>query len=73
MFQVTHAVGQDVRNIGAHLSYSTQKKNKLKQLRLNALVFVKYNLRLELRQREKEQKGNNNDHACRICTPVMSG
>jgi len=35
----------------------TKKKNRLEQQRLNALVFVKYNLQLEMRQKVREEKG----------------
>lgn len=31
----------------------------MEQLRLNALMYVKYNLRHELRQMEMEEKGDN--------------
>ncbi|XP_028100090.1 uncharacterized protein LOC114299529 [Camellia sinensis] len=34
-----------------------KKRNRLKQQRLNALVFVKYNIQLELRQIKRQERG----------------
>jgi len=33
----------------------TKRRNRLEQQRLNALVFVKYNLQLEMRQKVREE------------------
>lgn len=39
----------------------TKRRNRLEQQRLNALVFVKYNLQLEMRQKSREEKGDTYD------------
>ncbi|KAI4324289.1 hypothetical protein L6164_023840 [Bauhinia variegata] len=39
-------------------------RNCSEQQRLNALVFVKYNFQLELRQKQREAKGDTYDHIC---------
>ena len=45
-----------MKEIGAHLSMSIPKKEIGWRKRLNALVFVKYNLQLELRKTQKEER-----------------
>ncbi|XP_027942227.1 uncharacterized protein LOC114195971 [Vigna unguiculata] len=42
----------------------TKRRNRLEQQRLNALVFVKYNLQLEMRQKVREEKGDTYDPIC---------
>jgi len=42
----------------------TKRRNRLEQQRLNALVYVKYNLQLELRQKSREEKGETYDLIC---------
>ena len=45
-----------------HVYY--KKINRLEQQRLNALVFVKHNLQLELRQTKREERGETYDPNC---------
>ncbi|XP_061352114.1 uncharacterized protein LOC133297067 [Gastrolobium bilobum] len=42
----------------------SKRRNRLEQQRLNALVFVKYNLQLEIRQKQREGKGDTYDPIC---------
>jgi len=42
----------------------TKRRNHLEQQRLNTLVFVKYNLQLEMRQKVREEKGDTYDPIC---------
>ena len=42
----------------------TKKRNRLKQQRVNVLVFVNYNINLELRQIKKEENGDSYDPNC---------
>jgi hypothetical protein len=42
----------------------SKRRNRLAQLKLNALVFVKYNLQLEMRQKSREEKGDTYDPIC---------
>ena len=42
----------------------TKRRNRLKQQTLNDIVFVKYNLQLEMRQTVKEEKGDTYDLIC---------
>lgn len=39
----------------------TKRRNRLETQRLNALVFVKYNLRLEQRQEKRQERGETYD------------
>ncbi|CAL5400431.1 unnamed protein product [Camellia sinensis] len=39
----------------------SKKRNRLEQQRLNALVFVKYNIQLELRQIKRQERGETYD------------
>ena len=45
------------RNWSTFEHVHSKKRNRLEQQRLNALVFVKYNLQLELRQTKREERG----------------
>ncbi|RDX66192.1 hypothetical protein CR513_55064, partial [Mucuna pruriens] len=51
----------DVKGIGVYL---TKRRNRLEQQRLNAFVFVKYNLQLEMRKKSREEKGDIYDLIC---------
>jgi len=51
------------RNWSTFDQVHTKRRNRLEQQRLNALVYVKYNLQLELRQKSKE-KGETYDPIC---------
>ncbi|XP_030931017.1 uncharacterized protein LOC115956884 [Quercus lobata] len=42
----------------------TKKRNRLEQQRMNALVFVNYNINLELRQIKREENGDSYDPIC---------
>ena len=42
----------------------TKKRNHLEQQRVNALVFVNYNINLELRQIKREENGDSYDPIC---------
>jgi hypothetical protein len=42
----------------------SKRRNRLAQLKLNALVFVKYNLQLEMRQKTREANGETYDPIC---------
>ncbi|KAJ0086542.1 hypothetical protein Patl1_08737 [Pistacia atlantica] len=42
----------------------SKRRNRLEQQRLNALVFVKYNLQLKMRQKLREEKGEAYDPIC---------
>ena len=42
----------------------TKKRNCLEQKRVNALVFVNYNINLELRQIKREENGESYDLIC---------
>ena len=56
---------QDVKEIGVLLIMYTQKKrNRLEQQRVNVLVFVNYNINLELRQIKREENGDSYDLIC---------
>ncbi|WOL05637.1 hypothetical protein Cni_G14366 [Canna indica] len=52
------------RNWSVFEHIHSKKRNHLEQQRLNALVFVKYNLNLESRQKIREEKGETYDHIC---------
>ena len=39
----------------------SKKRNRLEQQRLNALVFIKYNINLELRQEKRQENGETYD------------
>ncbi|XP_057432600.1 uncharacterized protein LOC130725380 [Lotus japonicus] len=52
------------RNWSVFYQIHTKRRNKLEQQRLNALVYVKYNLQLEMRQKTREEKGDNYDPIC---------
>ncbi|XP_028079535.1 uncharacterized protein LOC114281293 isoform X2 [Camellia sinensis] len=54
------------RNWSAFDRVHLKKKNWLEQQRLNALVFVKYNIQFELRQIKRQERG-------RIWNPMMNG
>ena len=51
------------KEIGAYKVH-TKRRNHLEQQRLNILVFVKYNLQLEMRQKVREEKGDTYDPIC---------
>lgn len=42
----------------------SKKRNRLEQQRLNALVFVKYNLNLEMRLKKRQERGESYDPIC---------
>lgn len=42
----------------------SKKRNRLEQHRLNVLVFVKYNIQLELRQEKRVKQGETYDPIC---------
>ena len=52
------------RNWSTFEHVHSKKRNRLEQQRLNALVFVKYNLQLELRQTKREERGETYDPIC---------
>ncbi|XP_028753001.1 uncharacterized protein LOC114712623 [Neltuma alba] len=52
------------RNWSTFDQIHTKRRNRLEQQRLNALVFVKYNLQLEMRQKIREEKGETYDPIC---------
>ena len=52
------------RNWSVFEHIHSKKRNRLEQQRLNALVFVKYNLNLESRQKIKEEKRETYDPIC---------
>ncbi|XP_028798861.1 uncharacterized protein LOC114754239 [Neltuma alba] len=52
------------RNWSTFDQVHTKRRNRLEQQRLNALVFVKYNLQLEMRQKIREEKGQTYDPIC---------
>ncbi|RDX60943.1 hypothetical protein CR513_60875, partial [Mucuna pruriens] len=52
------------RNWSTFDQVHTKRRNRLEQQRLNALVFVKYNLQLEMRQKSREDKGDTYDLIC---------
>ncbi|XP_028806378.1 uncharacterized protein LOC114761216 [Neltuma alba] len=52
------------RNWSTFDQVHTKRRNRLEQQRLNALVFVKYNLQLEMRQNIREEKGGTYDPIC---------
>ncbi|XP_027902994.1 uncharacterized protein LOC114163106 [Vigna unguiculata] len=52
------------RNWSTFDQVHTKRRNRLEQQRLNALVYVKYNLQLELRQKSREEKGETYDPIC---------
>ncbi|XP_027338045.1 uncharacterized protein LOC113851979 [Abrus precatorius] len=52
------------RNWSTFDQVHTKRRNRLEQQRLNALVFVKYNLQLEMRQKCREEKGETYDPIC---------
>jgi len=51
-------VQRDANEIGVFLITFIPRGAKLEHERLNNIVFVKYNLRLERRQKEREMKGD---------------
>ncbi|KAF7124203.1 hypothetical protein RHSIM_Rhsim12G0154800 [Rhododendron simsii] len=52
------------RNWSTFQHIHSKKRNRLEAQRLNALVFVKYNLTLELRQKKREENGDAYDPIC---------
>ncbi|XP_061360438.1 uncharacterized protein LOC133304421 [Gastrolobium bilobum] len=52
------------RNWSVFDQIHSKRRNRLEQQRLNALVFVKYNLQLEIRQKQREEKGDTYDPIC---------
>ncbi|KAI8535251.1 hypothetical protein RHMOL_Rhmol10G0159300 [Rhododendron molle] len=52
------------RNWSTFHHIHSKKRNRLEAQRLNALVFVKYNLTLELRQKKQEENGDAYDPIC---------
>ena len=44
--------------------HTKKKKNRLKQQRVNVLVFVNYNINLELRHIKREENGDSYDPIC---------
>ena len=52
------------RNWSTFQHIHSKKRNRLEVQRLNALVFVKYNLTLELRQKKREENGDTYDPIC---------
>ena len=42
----------------------SKKRNRLETQRLNALVFVKYNIQLEMRQIKRQERGETYDPIC---------
>ncbi|XP_061357381.1 uncharacterized protein LOC133301719 [Gastrolobium bilobum] len=52
------------RNWSVFDQVHSKRRNRLEQQRLNDLVFVKYNLQLEMRQKEREKKGDTYDPIC---------
>jgi len=50
-----NAIGCE-RNWNIFDKVHAKRRNRLEQQRLNALVFVKYNLQLEMRQKVREKK-----------------
>jgi len=52
------------RNWSTFDQVHTKRRNRLEQQRLNALVYVKYNLQLEMRQKSREEKGETYDPIC---------
>ncbi|KAF7149439.1 hypothetical protein RHSIM_Rhsim03G0072400 [Rhododendron simsii] len=62
------------RNWSTFQRIHSKKRNRLEAQRLNALVFVKYNLTLELRQKKREENGDAYDPIClSIWNPMMNG
>ncbi|WOL10272.1 hypothetical protein Cni_G19026 [Canna indica] len=67
---VIHVLGLTCSATGCERNWSvfehihSKKRNCLEQQRLNALVFVKYNLNLESRQKIREEKGETYDPIC---------
>ncbi|XP_012848004.1 PREDICTED: uncharacterized protein LOC105967965 [Erythranthe guttata] len=60
VFLANHIVPRDAREIGAYLikyEVHTKRRNRLEQKRLNALVYTKYNLRLEARHQKRVKDG----------------
>ncbi|XP_061351356.1 uncharacterized protein LOC133296400 [Gastrolobium bilobum] len=52
------------RNWSVFDQIHSKRRNCVEQQRLNALVFVKYNLQLEIRQKQREEKGDTYDPIC---------
>nr|KYP66189.1 hypothetical protein KK1_012473 [Cajanus cajan] len=52
------------RNWSTFDQVHTKRRNRLEQQRLNALVYVKYNLQLEMRQNSREENGDTYDPIC---------
>ncbi|KAI9126444.1 hypothetical protein K1719_002865 [Acacia pycnantha] len=52
------------RNWSVFDQIHSKRINRLEQQRLNALVFVKYNLQLEIRKKQREEKGDTYDPIC---------
>nr|KYP59947.1 hypothetical protein KK1_015394 [Cajanus cajan] len=52
------------RNWSTFDQVHTKRSNRLEQQRLNALVYVKYNLQLEMRQNSREENGDTYDSVC---------
>ncbi|XP_039123453.1 uncharacterized protein LOC120260074 [Dioscorea cayenensis subsp. rotundata] len=52
------------RNWSTFEHVHSKERNRLEQQRLNALVFVKYNIQLELRQEKREKRGETYDPIC---------
>ena len=57
------AIGWE-RNWSTFDQVHTKRRNRLEQQRLNALVYVKYNLQLKMRQKSREEKGETYDPIC---------
>lgn len=53
----SHISATDVRWIEVYFGLSTQKRNRFEQLKLNALVFVKYRHVIEVESLKKREKG----------------
>jgi hypothetical protein len=53
----SHIVQWDVKEIGVFFKIFIPKKyKKMKHERLNNIIFLKYNLKLKMRQKEREKK-----------------
>ncbi|XP_050217659.1 uncharacterized protein LOC126668510 [Mercurialis annua] len=61
--KTTSATGSE-RNWSTFEHVHSKKRNRLEQQRLDALVFVKYKIQLELRQAKREKYGETYDPIC---------
>jgi hypothetical protein len=52
------------RNWSIFYHVHSKRRNRLETQRLNALVFVKYNIQLELRQAKRQERGETYDSIC---------